>query len=125
MRRALASLLLLATSLPLVVTGFVLVRFQLERDRIIREVCVQRDRPIEKNCCKGSCQLEKQLKEQEGQEPGSSVPPRIELRVEPAVLCGPMRATLCLAASVRLFGGDPASPTRAGHPALADHVPWA
>lgn len=124
MRRLLAYLLIIATSLPLLLTAFVLVRFQVERDRIIQERCVERFKPIEQNCCKGSCHLEKQLKEQEGLEQGVPVAPRLELRVEPAVVGEPGDFDMVLAAAERLFGGETVVTARAGHPSIADPVPW-
>ena len=124
MFRVLASLLIAAASLPFLMTAFVLVRFHVERERIIKEVCAQRSRPVEQNCCKGSCHLEKQLKDREGQKQSVPLPLRLELREEPAVAMNAREFRMVLAAAERLFGGDPVATARSGHPSIADPVPW-
>jgi hypothetical protein len=75
MRRTGSCLLILVMSLPLMLTAFVMVRFELERDRIIQEECVQRFKPVEQNCCKGQCHLEKQLRVTEDARADVPAPP--------------------------------------------------
>jgi hypothetical protein len=43
-----------------------LLSFEMNRDFIAKELCVKKDIPD--NCCKGSCQLTKELKEQDERE---------------------------------------------------------
>ncbi len=124
MRRALAVLLITAMAMPMGLTAYVLVQFQLERDRIIKEVCVQRDRPLERNCCKGMCHLRKQLKAQEGEEHGPRSLPRIELREEPAVPVADRTVPLALRASERSFGPRPDPVFTPGFTRVAEPVPW-
>ncbi len=123
MRRALASLLIAVISLPLIMTVFVFVHFHLDRERIIKEVCVERFKPVEENCCKGSCHLEKQLKEPEGQEQGPKAPPRFEVRVEPAIIVGQHSCDLFLLATDRVFAIDRRAVVSVGYPAIDEPVP--
>ena len=43
-----------------------LINFELRRDYFAKELCVKKDIPD--NCCKGSCQLTKEIKEQDERE---------------------------------------------------------
>ncbi len=54
-------------------TIFILINFQLNKEYISKNVCVQKE--VKDNCCKGSCHLKKQLKEEEKKEqsPASSL----------------------------------------------------
>lgn len=124
MRRTLAVLLVLAITLPMVITACVLIRFHMDRDRIIREVCVQRARPIEQNCCKGMCHLRKQLKEQDGEERGPRSLPRIELREEPAITDDTVDQVPVLPACARTFGPEAAFGFAAGYRSITEPVPW-
>lgn len=50
----------------------ILVNFQLNREYIAKNLCVQKKK--KGNCCQGSCHLKEQLKEDEKKEQSSSVP---------------------------------------------------
>lgn len=43
-----------------------LINFELHRDYFAKELCIKKDIPD--NCCKGSCQLTKEIKEQDERE---------------------------------------------------------
>ncbi|HEX2616735.1 MAG TPA: hypothetical protein VHL57_04280, partial [Flavobacteriales bacterium] len=86
MRRKLACLLIAAMGLPFVLIAVVLVRFHVERDRIIKEVCVQRAVPEARRTCHGQCHLKKQLEAEPDEGRDASLPPAIELRSEPAIV---------------------------------------
>ena len=124
MRSSIASLLIAVMSLPLVMTAVVMVRFQWERERIINEVCVQRDRPVEQNCCKGSCHLKKELEEQEGPERSPQAPHRIELRAEPAILLQPGVVVPDRSVMERSYGHEMEALVLNGHRSIDEPVPW-
>lgn len=123
MRRTVAGFLVLAMALPFVLTAAVLIVFQLERDRIIKERCVQRALPAAEQTCHGQCHLKKRLQAQEAPQ---DVPaqPRLELRMEPAISGHAGIALSIPQARSRSFG--PAAQFREGegYPSLADPVPW-
>ncbi|MBP6574894.1 MAG: hypothetical protein KA230_10615 [Flavobacteriales bacterium] len=124
MRRALAFLLIAATSLPILLTGFVLVRFQVQRDRIIQERCVQRALPEAEQTCHGSCHLKKQLAAAEAQQANVPAPPRFELRIEPAVVGHPSVRIHVPEATARKFGPEGSVHLSYGYAATAEPVPW-
>lgn len=49
---------------------FILINFQLNREYISKNLCVQKK--FKNNCCKGSCHLKKELKEEEKKEQSPS-----------------------------------------------------
>lgn len=51
----------------------VLINFQINKEYITKNLCVQKE--VEDNCCKGSCQLKKQLDEEakKEQSPASNI----------------------------------------------------
>ncbi len=124
MRRALAFFLIAATSLPLVLTGFVLIRFQLERARIVKELCVQRTLPATQQTCHGRCHLMKQLAAAEAQQENAPVLPRLELRSEPAVVGNTSVLINIPKASTRTFGPDGSGHFLTGFALPAEPVPW-
>lgn len=124
MRRALVLLLIAATSLPLVLTGFVLIRFQVERARIVEELCVQRTLPEAQQTCHGRCHLMKRLPAAEAQQASTPAPPRLELRSEPAVVGRPSVVINVPDATARMFGPDGSVHFLTGHSLPAEPVPW-
>lgn len=48
------------------INTIILIQFTIERDRIAKELCVQREKAD--NCCQGSCQLNLRLEEQKQKE---------------------------------------------------------
>lgn len=112
-------------ALPFVLTATIIVRFHLERDRIIREVCVQRAVPEAKRTCHGQCHLKKQLDEEKEAGPADASPSlRVELRVEPAITHDARTWSIDPAASLRCYGPALSAPLPEGFLSLADPVPW-
>jgi hypothetical protein len=66
-------------ALMIAAPALVITRFHLDRAEIIRTLCVERMMPVEKNCCKGSCQLTKRLEATRAESNGQEAPPRLEL----------------------------------------------
>ncbi len=123
MRRIWSCLLIAAMALPFALTGLVLTRFHLERERIIREACVQRFLPVEQNCCRGTCQLEKRLQEH-GLGERQAPTPRIELRVEQAIVHALRAWVIVPEVYARGFAPERGDHLAAGHPSPIEPVPW-
>ncbi|MBS1583914.1 MAG: hypothetical protein JST66_17080 [Bacteroidetes bacterium] len=125
MQRMLAYGLIAVMALPFVLTATIIVRFHLERDRIIREVCVQRAVPEAKRTCHGQCHLKKQLDEEQDAGPTEAPSPlRVELRVEPAITHDTRPMAVGPTASLRCYGPALSAPLPEGFLSLADPVPW-
>lgn len=117
-------LLILAMSLPLVVTALVLVRFELEQERIIKEKCVQRFMPQAERTCNGKCHLKEQLRTDEV--PQQQAPmPRLALRIDPVVsIHATLTCVLVPVAAERAFAPEADDALAAGYAFIADPVPW-
>jgi hypothetical protein len=61
--------IILIMGLTLIIPMCVLVHFQLDRDRIAKELCVQREVAEETRTCHGECHLRDQLKPLQADEP--------------------------------------------------------
>jgi hypothetical protein len=101
-----------------------LLRFELRRAYVERELCVQRALAGDMRTCHGECHLGQQLKALE-QEAGQSFPgERLQLRTEPAVepalpARAVMRAALVLVRAARM-----APALCAGYRSPSEPVPW-
>ncbi len=102
----------------------VVTSFLLQRERITKEFCVQRFKPVEQNCCKGSCHLREQLNEPASPEQAPGTSPRMEVRVEPAIIVGLRPVTFELAAVTRAFAPSARWCVRVGYPSISEPVPW-
>lgn len=121
--RVLLSIWLVASLLfGLLLPSAVVVHFQVKRAEIIATRCVERAKPIERNCCKGSCQLKKELKKASAAKDTPSAPPRLEPYAPLAVV--PTSDT-CWTAAVQTIA-RPLFPAnlREGHLTGVEHVPW-
>lgn len=58
-KQLIAMILAICLLAPMVMRDVILVNFFMNRDRIAKELCVEKDDA--KSCCKGSCQLNKAL----------------------------------------------------------------
>lgn len=114
----LGAALLFGTFLP----SLVLLDFELHRSEIIRTKCVQRDRPMEQNCCQGKCHLNKELKKASGASGNERPAPRIQTEELLALAPGTVHV-LVRTATTRVFAvqGSAMAP---GHRPAVDHVPW-
>jgi len=122
--RKLVRLVLLVYVVTLLAPAAVVTVFLVQRDRIIKESCVERFKPVEQNCCKGSCHVRKQLKEQEGPQETPGSPSRIELRVEPAVVAAIGSGHLHIPSAAVCFGPAQDGSVLAGHAPVTEPVPW-
>ena len=78
----LGRLLLFLFAATVAAPAVVMVDFLLERDRIIKELCVQRTVPEMERTCHGQCHLAKQLKETSGTREDAPLPPTIRFEVQ-------------------------------------------
>lgn len=117
-----ASGLCMVYALMVAAPALVIAQFHLNRAEIIRTLCVERTKPVEKNCCKGSCQLTKRLEATQAEEPGQGAPPRIEL-VEVIAIVDGVPTDIPTSAAARslpaLYGDLPE-----GVNTVPDPVPW-
>jgi hypothetical protein len=102
--------------------ALVLVQFHLDRAEIIRTLCVERTKPVEKNCCKGSCQLTKRLEAATSDTSGSEAPPRVEL-VEVIAIVDRSDSSIGQMSSMRFFPLTEAHLEK-GVRTVPDPVPW-
>lgn len=121
--RVLLSLWLVSSLLfGLLLPSAVVVHFQVKRAQIIATRCVERAKPVERNCCKGSCQLKKELKKASAATDTPTAPPRLEPYAPMAVVPTPdpwrtvsVHTTVHPLFLVTLCDG---------HRAVVEHVPW-
>lgn len=122
MRGVAASLFVLMVGL-LLAPALVLLEFTLDRERIARELCVQREVVEEMRTCHGECQLSKRLRALEHEADAPFPMERIELRFEPLVpLDGALTLDLPIA-SARAFPNCAAALLERPLP-VPDGVPW-
>lgn len=88
MRRASASVVLVLITIVMMAPAVVLMDFTLHRDRIARELCVQRDVVEDMRTCHGECQLSKRLRALEHEANAPFPMERLESRFEPQVPVG-------------------------------------
>jgi hypothetical protein len=65
MKSTIALILVAAILAPIVVKNMVILSFYANRERIAKELCVERT--VKNSCCKGACVLEKDLKKVENE----------------------------------------------------------
>jgi hypothetical protein len=122
MRGVAASLFVLMVGL-LLAPALVLLEFHADRERISRELCVQREVVEEMRTCHGECQLSKRLRALEHEADAPFPMERIELRFEPLVpLDGALTLDLPIA-SARAFPNCAAALLERPLP-VPDGVPW-
>lgn len=122
MRGVAASLFVLMVGL-LLAPALVLLEFHADRERIARELCVQREVVEEMRTCHGECQLSKRLRALEHEADAPFPMERIELRFEPLVpLDGALTLDLPIA-SARAFPNCAAALLERPLP-VPDGVPW-
>lgn len=114
--------LVLALLFGLFLPSLVVLEFHMNRAEIIRTKCVQRALPEERNCCKGSCHLKKELKKVEASTEDEPQAPRIEsvelLATLPSVCAIGIRPVM-----ERTYPGVIAQAS-SGHCPAVDHIPW-
>ncbi|MBL7981835.1 MAG: hypothetical protein JNL52_08520 [Flavobacteriales bacterium] len=83
MNRCIGALLVVVVSVMLSMPTAVLVRFQLRRAYVERELCVQREVMADMRTCHGECHLSKQLKALEHESEQGFPAERFQERFEP------------------------------------------
>ncbi len=83
--RAFAPTLILLWLLAYAAPSWVVVRFHMDRERIVLEECVQRGVPLKERTCFGQCHLVKKLNDLEKQEQGG-VPGTVTVKWEPEAM---------------------------------------
>lgn len=81
--RATCISILLFTAMALLYPVSFLVQFELDRERIARELCVQREVAEETRTCHGQCHLTKKLKPFQEDTPQSAIPETTVVTVLP------------------------------------------
>lgn len=121
--RAFAPLFILLWLLAYAAPSWVVVRFHMDRERIVLEECVQRGVPLEKRTCFGQCHLVKELNELEKQEQGG-VPGTISVKWEPEAMftASPLHAPASLDLQ-HVIPFDQASTLLSGIPSVQEGVP--
>jgi len=120
----LGRLLLFLFAATVATPAVVMVDFLLERDRIIKELCVQRAVPEMERTCHGQCHLAKQLKEIAPAKEELPVPPTIRFEVQ---FAGAHTAATVHAPQAQLRPGYPLDRSYAvlsGFPTCTEGVPW-
>jgi hypothetical protein len=81
--RAVCILVLLVTAAVLFMPVCILIQFQLDKDRIASELCVQRDVDEPIRTCHGQCHLSKQLEPLQGDAQQTTLPETMVVTVLP------------------------------------------
>ena len=100
----------------------VLLHFHVKRAEIIATKCVERYKPVEQNCCKGSCHLKKQLEQADPVRNEPSAPPRIE--TTPLVAVVPEAMASVVANPEQRYHPAVIPGLPEGHRPVLEHVPW-
>lgn len=82
MKKAVVALVVLLYAGQFLVPAFIVGRFIAQRERIERELCVQRERAEGMRTCHGECHVMKQLKSAEDAAAGHT-PPQLPKRTQP------------------------------------------
>ena len=122
MRRALAPLVGFLFIVVLLAPSLVLLQFQVDRARIERELCVQRDRMEGMRTCHGECQLSKRFKALEAEAEEGFPAERVQVRYEPIVDALPSLANIVVPVSDRELP-DPVYHLAEGFGSCVEHVP--
>ncbi|MBL8003425.1 MAG: hypothetical protein JNL05_15835 [Flavobacteriales bacterium] len=122
--RTLAPVLCVLWLLAYGAPSWVLLRFELDRDRIVREECVQRGVPLEERTCFGQCHLVAELNDLKDKEAGQGAP-QLASKWEPEAPAKDDHSEFLSNESV----APNMAPMRAegllsGHPRVAEGVPW-
>jgi hypothetical protein len=122
MKRVLAPLVALLFAVVLLAPSIVLLEFHVDRARIERELCVQRELMEDMRTCHGECQLSKRFKALEQEAEAGFPAERIQTRYEPQISVEDRSASIVLVEIDRIF-----APTTdrllAGVRSCADPVP--
>lgn len=124
MRRVLAPFVGFLFAVVLLAPTLVLLQFQVDRARIERELCVQRDLMEDMRTCHGECQLSKRFKALEAEAEAGFPAERVQVRYEPVVDVLPSYAPRVVTLSDRDLP-DPVFQLAEGFSSSVEHVPRA
>jgi len=122
MKRFTGPLLALLFAVVLCAPSLVLLEFQLERARIERELCVQREVVGEMRTCHGECQLSKRFRALEEEAETGFPAERVQVRYEPVMDPAPAPRPL-FAPVTEMVQRDPVFHLSAGFGERVEHVP--
>lgn len=71
-KKLISFILVICLVAPMLMRNAVLISFFMHREKIAKELCIEKDN--EKSCCKGSCQLKKELNKVEKEAGESTIP---------------------------------------------------
>lgn len=103
MFRSFSALLLVAVLAVMLAPAAILLEFLVDRARIERELCVQRDVVDAMRTCHGECQLTKRFKALEREAEAGFPVERIQTRYEPQICFEKKSATVVLVDAERSF----------------------
>jgi hypothetical protein len=122
MKRVLAPLVALLFAVVLLVPSIVLLEFHVDRARIERELCVQREMMEDMRTCHGECQLSKRFKALEQEAEAGFPAERIQVKYEPLTDLAPLAASFIAEVTDFNLPGTPVLYAD-GHGRGVEHVP--
>ena len=121
--RGAAQLVLLALYIgQLLAPALIMADFIVDRDRIERELCVQRERAADVRTCHGECHMVKQLRAAE-EAAAQHAPPALPMKVQPEWFVGRADEPV-FGESIDLQWPRIAQALPAGERTTAEPVPW-
>jgi len=122
MRHVIAPVVGLLFAVMLLAPSIVLLQFQVDRARIERELCVQRDLIEGMRTCHGECQLSKRFKALEAEAEAGFPAERVQVRYEPVVDLQSPTTTILMPVIDRVMP-DPEFLLSEGFGKRVEHVP--
>jgi hypothetical protein len=122
LKRVLAPLVGFVFAAMLLAPSLVLLQFQVDRARIERELCVQRDLMEGMRTCHGECQLSKRFQALEAQAEAGFPTERVQVRYEPVVDPAPLPRTIIVRSEDREMP-EPVFLLAEGFGKRVEHVP--
>lgn len=122
MNRILSSVLGVLFVAAVIAPSLVLLQFQVDRARIERELCVQRDLMEGMRTCHGECQLSKRFKALEAEAEAGFPAERVQVRYEPVVDLQSPTTTILMPVIDRVMP-DPEFLLSEGFGKRVEHVP--
>lgn len=122
MKRILIPFLSLLFLAAVMAPSIVLLQFELDRARIERELCVQRELMEGMRTCHGECQLSKRLNSLEQEAEAGFPTERVQVKYEPITDLAPAKSEF-IVAMTELIAADPLVFLSDGHSHGVEHVP--
>jgi hypothetical protein len=122
LKRVLAPFVGFVFAAMLLAPSLVLLQFQVDRARIERELCVQRDLIEGMRTCHGECQLSKRFQALEAQAEAGFPTERVQVRYEPVVDPDPLPRVIIVSSEYRVMP-EPVFRLAEGFGKRVEHVP--